>query len=256
MRTKTRRALRRRALACLFVAMLVLAVGMESAVYELASAARYHSLVSDDDVVESASGASEDGGAPRWEDLLAQNEDVIGLLSVAGTGIRYPVVKPQGNKAADYYLSHDFWGNRNALGCPFADTRAPAAWQHLIVYAHRAQAPGVMFHDIARADTPQVFAQIGTLTWEDANGSTQTFEALCSLCVERTFAAIQTFSWESAGALQRWLDALLKETSAQNPCAKQLCEKATRVVTLVTCTRSSAPQLRTLVVFVATSAAN
>ena len=254
MRARTRRARRRRALVFLLFATFVLAVGMESAVFELVSAARYRSLASNADVHEGEPDASEDNNAPRWEELLAQNGDVIGWLSVAGTGISYPVVKPQGNKAADYYLTHDFWGNRNALGCPFADTRSPAAWQHLIVYAHRAQTTGVMFHDIARADTPQVFSQIGTLTWEDTDGSTQTFEPLCSLCVERAFAAIQTFSWESGGALQQWLNVLLQGASAQNPRAQQLCNKATRVVTLVTCTRPSAPELRTLVVFVATNA--
>lgn len=46
---------------------------------------------------------------PSFKKLLEINPDTVGYLKIDGTAIDYPVVKGKDN---DYYLTHDFYGER------------------------------------------------------------------------------------------------------------------------------------------------
>lgn len=48
------------------------------------------------------------------------NEDMVGWMSVTGTGILYPIM--QNFEIPDYYLSHDFYKNSSPYGCPYVQT--------------------------------------------------------------------------------------------------------------------------------------
>lgn len=78
---------------------------------------------------------------PPWprvdfEALSAINPDVVGWLTIEGTGIEYPVVQAGDNK---YYLKHIFTGERNRAGCIFLDCNNASDFSdpNSVVYGHQ-----------------------------------------------------------------------------------------------------------------------
>ena len=67
--------------------------------------------------------------------LLEVNPDIIGWLKIPGTVIDYPVVKTSDE---DYYLHHDFYGQKSIYGTLFvkdiADVETPGT--NIIIYGH------------------------------------------------------------------------------------------------------------------------
>lgn len=233
---------------CALLGLLTLAVAVECAVLEEAGTARYRALPSE------VTQAAQNGNlSVDFASLCTVNEDVAGWVHVEGTGINYPVVQPSNGKPADYYLHHDFWGTWNPTGCPFLDQRVPQSGLHKILYAHRMNAPGSMFNDVARADLPDVFSSLGTLTWTPVRGKTETYTPLCSMAVDRLFGPIQTFTWRSISDLRAWLFSLAQSSSTRCTAWQEGCRSATGVITLSTCTRADKPSLRTLTIFVRTA---
>lgn len=80
-------------------------------------------------------------------DLLTQNPDTAGWVSVPNTNINDVVVQGSDN---DYYLSRDFNGNKNKAGTLYADYRCTVndynrnQADNIIIYGHN-QADGSMF---------------------------------------------------------------------------------------------------------------
>lgn len=52
----------------------------------------------------------------RFADLLAQNDEVVGWVTVPGTNIDYPVLQTDNNQ---FYLRHDLDKQYNVRGCLF-----------------------------------------------------------------------------------------------------------------------------------------
>lgn len=233
-------------------ALAAFLVIMECAVFELMGDARYRTLES-----TASYNGTESGGMPQAEEedplaqALAVNSEVVGWLHVENPRISYPVVQAGPDKPADFYLSHDLWGARNPAGCPFLDTRANPAGTHLIIYAHRMGVPGAMFNDLARADTSSVFSSLGQLAWTGADGTSDAYQPVCSLRVDKRYAPIQAFSWQDQKELRAWLEDLLDNSTQRAPSWQALCARAHKVITLVTCTDAAYPDDRTLVVFAA-----
>ena len=63
--------------------------------------------------------------------IKEQNPHTVGWLKVEGTDIDYPVVQYSDN---EYYLSHDFYDDRNSNGWVFLDSKSKLTDQNLIVY--------------------------------------------------------------------------------------------------------------------------
>ena len=78
---------------------------------------------------------SEDEILPQYKELLAQNSDLVGWISIEGTGIDYPVVQAKDNEK---YLHHAFDRSESAHGCIFADASCDVTKpsDNIILYGH------------------------------------------------------------------------------------------------------------------------
>ena len=48
-----------------------------------------------------------------------QNKDFVAWISVKDLEIELPIVNASSHEQEDFYLTHDFWGYENPLGCPY-----------------------------------------------------------------------------------------------------------------------------------------
>lgn len=72
----------------------------------------------------------------EYSQLVEQNKDTVGWLSISDTSINYPVVqKPEDN---EYYLNHSFYGDEDSNGTLFVDYRSDIVNQNTntIIYGH------------------------------------------------------------------------------------------------------------------------
>lgn len=76
------------------------------------------------------------------------NPDYVGHLTLTGTSINYPVVKARDNA---YYLNHNFYREKDALGSIFMDYRNIGMHldKHTILYGHYTE-QGYMFGDLEK----------------------------------------------------------------------------------------------------------
>lgn len=57
---------------------------------------------------------------PEYRELYEMNNDMVGWLTIPGTTVDYPVVQ---SADSEYYLTHDFFGKKNANGQIILDER-------------------------------------------------------------------------------------------------------------------------------------
>ncbi len=83
-----------------------------------------------------------------FNDLIKENKDTVGWVSVKGTNINYPVVQTTDN---DYYLSHAYDKSNNKAGWVFMDYRnnAKNMDQNTVIYAH-SRFNGTMFGSLKK----------------------------------------------------------------------------------------------------------
>lgn len=84
---------------------------------------------------------------PRYADLVAQNGDMVGWISITDTRIDYPVMTCADD--TEFYLSHDFYKNADRHGVPFIDSSYCdiCSSDNLIIYGHNMH-DGTMFADL------------------------------------------------------------------------------------------------------------
>lgn len=90
--------------------------------------------------------AEEDTGIlPEFQKLYEKNSDFSGWISIGGTGIDYPVMQAV-PESSDFYLDHDYNGEKDINGSIFLDSRNNIKEQddNLIVYGHNMKS-GMMF---------------------------------------------------------------------------------------------------------------
>ncbi len=79
-----------------------------------------------------------------YHKLYKVNKDTVGWINVKGTKIDYPVVRAKDNS---YYLSKNFYGEKNYTGWVFMDYRnnIDILDDNTIIYAHNSYGSDVMF---------------------------------------------------------------------------------------------------------------
>lgn len=85
-----------------------------------------------------------------WDYWLGVNPDVIGWVTVPGTGINHPIVQAHADDPT-YYLTHDVYRNWNIYGCPYLDyTCAEKKFEspNAVVFGHN-MTDGTMFEPFA-----------------------------------------------------------------------------------------------------------
>ena len=178
-------------------------------------------------------------------------------LTVEGTRINLPVAAVAEGMPADFYLSHDLWGNRSALGCPYLDERCSKDGMHLLVYGHRIGWTDEVFTSLADCYRQQRFDALGQARWESSDGEVTVYHPLYALCVPASFAPIQRFGFTDTDGLRSWLKDIAAQADARTADWEKRVAQTERVLTLVTCSEANGHSAtRTLVVFVASTPAN
>lgn len=81
----------------------------------------------------------------KYAELYAQNNDLVGWLSIENTVIDYPVMQGTDD---EYYLHHDFYGNESKYGCLYVRGKADLEdGTNVIIYGHNMK-DGSMFGDL------------------------------------------------------------------------------------------------------------
>lgn len=111
------------------------------------------------------------GGESAGDSWQAVFPGAIAWLTVERTDISYPVMQPAATEPADFYLTHNAWGEPSAAGCPYLDPRCLQTGAHLLVYGHATGFPSRMFEPLREAYRPEVFAQLGAAHWQSATSS-------------------------------------------------------------------------------------
>lgn len=89
--------------------------------------------------------ASEPAMLRKYASLHQENEDLVGWLSIEGTGIDYPVLQCEDD---EYYLHHDFYGEDSKYGCLYVRDQADLDdGTNFIIYGHNMR-DGAMFGDL------------------------------------------------------------------------------------------------------------
>lgn len=187
--------------------------------------------------------------SPNWENLLATNGDCVGWLAVEGTSISYPIVQASEGEPS-FYLTHDFWGNRSAYGCPYIDNRTSLGHMHTLVYGHHISSSNQMFSELAKAYQPNTFKALGRAFILTPDHDVLSFEPICALRVDQANGDIQTFSWSTEDDMASWLQNLTHQAGKTTSGADIQKMSPKQVLTLVTCSGDMAGQReRTLVIY-------
>lgn len=92
-----------------------------------------------------------------YDELVRRNPDVLGWLSIYGTGIDYPLVQAADN---DLYLNRNALGEVSMPGSLFLDYRNQRGFQdfNTIIYGHHME-KSAMFGDISKFSEQQYFEE-------------------------------------------------------------------------------------------------
>ena len=82
-----------------------------------------------------------------FDALRAVNPDIVGWLSIPGTGINYPIVQGKDN---EYYTDHLFNGAENEAGCLFLDADCESDFSSVNSVIYGNSENGGMFTDLLR----------------------------------------------------------------------------------------------------------
>ncbi len=90
-------------------------------------------------------------GEPWYQDLYAQNNDLVGWVQIEDTNIDYPVVQAEDN---DYYLRRGFDGTYTRYGTIFMDytsfVREDTESRNIVLYGHNMKDDSTMFGQLPR----------------------------------------------------------------------------------------------------------
>ena len=86
---------------------------------------------------------------PEYEDLYVVNSDLCGWIQIPDTDINYPVMQSMTDN--DFYLDHDFYGEKDSNGTIFCDSRCDIVNQttNTILYGHNMRS-GMMFGSLKK----------------------------------------------------------------------------------------------------------
>ncbi len=93
---------------------------------------------------------------PNWEELQAQNQDIIGWIYIPNTPINYPIVY---NKNYLYYLTHDSLNKKSQYGAIFLDSSNNKMLldYNNIIHGHNVLGQNIMFSSLKNYFDPEFF---------------------------------------------------------------------------------------------------
>lgn len=125
---------------------------------------------------ESAGGQAGSAGiAARWEILYAENDDLVGWLTVGGTKIDYPVMQCADD---EFYLHHNFHKEEDRYGCLYVRARADVdtPGTNFIIYGHNMK-DGSMFGELDKYESESFYREHREISF-DTLYEERTYEVL------------------------------------------------------------------------------
>lgn len=125
-------------------------------------------LVTDETVVQAEEPETEDDAMlAKFEQLYADNNDLVGWISIDDTVIDYPVVQFVNNS---FYLERDFYGETSRAGSIFMDYRNIPDGDdfNTILYGHH-MADGSMFKALMKYKDESFFKEHKTIQFDILN---------------------------------------------------------------------------------------
>lgn len=88
---------------------------------------------------------------PEYQEIHAENEDLVGWLEIEGTVINYPVLQSDNETDSQFYLTHSFAKKKDKNGSLFMDYRNDFVDRdtNLIIYGHNMKS-GAMFGSLKK----------------------------------------------------------------------------------------------------------
>ena len=83
---------------------------------------------------------------PEYQEIYAENEDLVGWLQIDGTVINYPVLQSDSEEDSQFYLTHSFAKKKDKNGSLFMDCRNDFVDRdtNIIIHGHNMKS-GAMF---------------------------------------------------------------------------------------------------------------
>lgn len=145
-----------------------------------------------------------------WEAWGSVNPDVIGWVTVPGTGVNHPIAQAPGSKP-EFYLDHDSSGRWNPYGCPYLDAEcaglgfdSPLA----LVYGHHMD-DGSMFAPLARFSDREFAEGHGAILLQTPRE--KMLLEVVAVDVVDADAEPEKISFASAGEFDEWASTLLSD---------------------------------------------
>ena len=178
---------------------------------------------------EESAGIGTDGIMDSFRDLLRENSDAIGWLTIDGTGIDYVVMHAP--DTPDKYLHRDFYGNESRYGTLFvAEACDVQTSDNVIIYGHHMR-DGSMFGALAEYESADFCAEHPNVRFDTIYGPGK-YEIVA---VVRTDAAFPYYKYTQANdpdMLAEYADYLTRSRLYDTGCTIQ---PGDRLLTLSTC---------------------
>ena len=88
---------------------------------------------------------------PEYQEIYAENKDLVGWLEIEGTVINYPVLQSDSEEESQFYLTHSFEKKKDKNGSLFMDYRNDFVDRdtNIIIYGHNMKS-GAMFGSLKK----------------------------------------------------------------------------------------------------------
>lgn len=104
----------------------------------------------------------------KYAEVFAQNDDLIGWISIPGTRIDYPVM--QTKDSPDFYLKHAFDKSYSNYGVPYAAENCDAdISDNMVIYGHHMN-NGSMFSDLCKYENENFYRKHKTIYFDTLGG--------------------------------------------------------------------------------------
>jgi sortase B len=162
-------------------------------------------------------------------DAMALNKDVVGLITIPGTEISYPVVQAKDNT---YYLTHNAAGKHAVAGAIFMDYRCDAQLlrHNIILYGHHMK-NDTMFATLVNFKGASFFNTHKVIEYATPTGLTK-WEVFSAYVTDTSFYYIQT-DFASDGMYLDFIQKLQKKSLHKTDAVLTAEDD---VLTLSTCT--------------------
>lgn len=216
-------------------------------------ATQWQAIRSYDELARETAAAMQDRIGPEsnvdWDHLLAMSSFVVAWCRIECTAIDLPVCQATDDDPG-HWLGHDLWDNDSPAGVPYIDHRTGASSRHVLCYGHHLAATGGMFSELSPCHEQREFDSVfgRDLLWSTPDGSTAQLRSLCASKVEEDDTAHPEPTLRRRRGLPRM--ARRHPRSVKRPLVRRASPhpRATRAITLVTCSSNIAGQRECAVV--------